>query len=142
MKVVINKRSGGGFALSNKAFTEYRKRKGLNTYFYKYLAEEVYRKIGEDELNEDRSWIFSFAFNKDFGDEIKSEEFPFDNLVSSGDIKRNDPDLIAVVEELGEEANTEYSMLKIVEIPDDVEWIIEDDGSGHEWVAEKHRTWG
>jgi len=31
-------------------------------------------------------------------------------------------------------------MLKIVEIPDDVDWEInEDDGS--EWIAEKHRTW-
>jgi hypothetical protein len=30
--------------------------------------------------------------------------------------------------------------LAIVEIPDDVQWIIEEN-DGMEWVAEKHRTW-
>ena len=30
--------------------------------------------------------------------------------------------------------------LKMVEIPDDVEWEIAD-YDGKEWVAEKHRTW-
>ena len=33
------------------------------------------------------------------------------------------------------------STLKIIEIPDDVDWIIEE-YDGNEWVAEKHRTWG
>lgn len=57
-----------------------------------------------------------------------------------GDIERNDPILVAVVEELGEAADTRYSRLHIVEIPDDVEWIVEEyDGS--EWIAEKHHTW-
>lgn len=56
------------------------------------------------------------------------------------EIKRNDPRLVAVVEELGDEANTWASSLKIVEIPDDVDWIIED-YDGVEWVSEKHRTW-
>ena len=53
---------------------------------------------------------------------------------------RGDPKLVEVVEKLGEEANGFCADLKIVEIPDDVEWIIgEYDGS--EWVAEKHRIW-
>lgn len=30
--------------------------------------------------------------------------------------------------------------LKIVDVPDDVEWIMMD-YDGAEWVAEKHRTW-
>ena len=55
-------------------------------------------------------------------------------------IPRNDPVLVAVVEKLGERANGKHADLKIVEIPDDVQWEIEEyDGS--EWVAEKHRTW-
>lgn len=53
---------------------------------------------------------------------------------------RTDPVLVRVVEELGEEANDSYSELKIVEIPDNVEWQIEE-YDGAEWVAEKHRTW-
>jgi len=34
----------------------------------------------------------------------------------------------------------EYSELKVVEIPDDVKWQLEE-YDGLEWVAEKHRTW-
>jgi hypothetical protein len=56
------------------------------------------------------------------------------------DIRRDDPSLIKVVESYGELANGRYSYIKIVEIPDDVEWIIQD-YDGVEWVAEKHRTW-
>ena len=56
------------------------------------------------------------------------------------EIERNDPRLVAVVEELGKKANTWVSSLKIVEIPDDVDWVIEE-YDGLEWVSEKHRTW-
>ena len=45
-----------------------------------------------------------------------------------------------MVEELGERANSIFSDLKIVEVPDDVEWTIKD-YDGIEWVAEVHRTW-
>lgn len=55
-------------------------------------------------------------------------------------VARNDPTLIEVVETLKDKANY-CSDLKIVEIPDDVEWQIEE-YDGWEWVAEKHRTWG
>jgi len=47
---------------------------------------------------------------------------------------------VEVVEELGIKANGFCSELKIVEIPDDVEWIIEE-YDGKEWVAEDHRRW-
>ena len=53
---------------------------------------------------------------------------------------RADPDLVAVVEELGEKAWGNFSELKVVEIPDDVNWhIAEYDGLEH--IAEDHRTW-
>jgi hypothetical protein len=64
----------------------------------------------------------------------------YDGPSAVWDIPRDDPRLIATVEELGHLANGMYSELKIVEIPDDVEWqIIEDYGVEH--IAEKHRTW-
>ena len=57
-----------------------------------------------------------------------------------GDIPRDDPALVQVVEEMGPAANGNHAELKVVEIPDDVEWEIHEyDGSEH--VAEKHRTW-
>lgn len=54
--------------------------------------------------------------------------------------KRSAPELIECVESLGDRANTAYSRLKVVEIPDDIEYIILNN-DGREWVAEKHRTW-
>lgn len=56
------------------------------------------------------------------------------------DIERNDPNLVKVVESLGEEANGQFSRLKVVEIPDDIEWFI-DDYDGVETIHEKHRIW-
>jgi len=56
------------------------------------------------------------------------------------DIKRNDPILIEIVGQLGEAANGGFAKLKVVQIPDDVQWQIEE-YDGVEWVAEKHRIW-
>jgi len=56
------------------------------------------------------------------------------------DIPRDDPILVSIVERLGEKAGGRCAELKIVEIPDGVDWQVEEyDGS--EWVSEKHRTW-
>jgi hypothetical protein len=44
------------------------------------------------------------------------------------------------VEQLGNAANGDFAELKVVEIPDDVEWIIQE-YDGDEWISEKHRTW-
>lgn len=53
---------------------------------------------------------------------------------------RDNPLLVKVVETLGEEANTEYSSLKVVEIPDGVDYYI-DDYDGMETIEECHRSW-
>jgi hypothetical protein len=56
------------------------------------------------------------------------------------EIPRDDPTLVGIVEELGAVASSQYSDLKVVDVPDDVIWTIEEyDGS--EWVAEVHRRW-
>jgi len=56
------------------------------------------------------------------------------------DIDRDDPVLVKVVQEMGADASGEHAKLKIVEIPADVDWQI-DEYDGSEWVAEKHRVW-
>ena len=56
------------------------------------------------------------------------------------EIRRDDPMLVQVVLRLGGAANTRYSSLKVVEVPDGVEWTIHE-YDGREWVAETHRTW-
>jgi hypothetical protein len=55
-------------------------------------------------------------------------------------IPRDDAHLIAVVELMGSDASNKYSDLKIVDVPDDVNWYVEE-YDGKEWVAERHRTW-
>ena len=62
--------------------------------------------------------------------------------VNSGwpEIERNDPKLVECVEKLGEEANDMCAELKVVEIPDDVNWEI-GEYDGLEWVEEVHRRW-
>ncbi len=55
-------------------------------------------------------------------------------------IPRDDQRLVQVVEELRGAANGHCAELKIVTIPDDVDWVIlKTDGT--EQVSEQHRTW-
>ena len=48
--------------------------------------------------------------------------------------------LIEAVSKLKSKANGLDSELKIIEIPDDIEWQVFAI-NGEEWIAEKHRTW-
>jgi hypothetical protein len=57
-----------------------------------------------------------------------------------GDISRDDSLLIQIVEDMGAKADGTFAALKVVEVPDDVNWYIEE-YDGREWVAERHRTW-
>lgn len=55
--------------------------------------------------------------------------------------KRTDPKLVECVETLGrEKASGQFACLKVVEVPDDVEWEITYH-DGYEFVEEKHRRW-
>ena len=56
------------------------------------------------------------------------------------DNNRTDPKLVECVETLGDIANGWLAELKVVEIPDDVEWYI-DEYDGIECIAEAHRIW-
>lgn len=56
------------------------------------------------------------------------------------EIPRDDPYLVKVVKDMGMSANGRHANLKIVEIPGDVDWIVQE-YDGTEWVAERHRTW-
>ncbi len=56
-------------------------------------------------------------------------------------IPRDDEKLVRVVEELKEDANGHAAALKVVTIPDDVNWVITK-AEGGEQVSEMHRIWG
>ena len=56
------------------------------------------------------------------------------------ELERNDPILVHVVETLGDEANGRFAKLRVVEIPDDVNWEISE-YDGYESIEEVHRSW-
>jgi len=141
-KIVINT-VHGGFGLSPKAQRRYLELMGKKCYFYQHIAQDgKYIRIDDD--NEAKKSMFTLTVTKDFGDEVFGKKL--DNLAdnaywSDWNIGRDDPFLIQVINELGEEANDKYSELKIVEIPDGIEWEI-DEYDGMETIHEKHRSWG
>lgn len=116
MKVAINT-VFGGFSLSNKAFEMLLDRKNIE---WEKEGDgaflSAYYKKGH--LNDDDFYICKHDYTS----------------------ARSDKDLIDIIETLGEDSWGDYASLKIVEIPDNVKWEIEEyDGS--EWVSEVHRTW-
>ena len=139
MKIAINK-CYGGFSLSDKAIEMIMKRKGLKCYRYKQT--KFHHSDGIDEYtriddNEPSSFV-SYS-TTDLGKTIGN--IPYENYWYYRNLERTDKDLISVIEKLGDEASGEYGSVTVVEIPDDVDWEI-DDYDGIETIHEKHRVWG
>lgn len=141
MKLVVNK-CFGGFGLSDKAIEMVMNRKGLDCFRYEktkfrydYGVDEYTRR---DIVNHNTHFSLIYYQTKDLGK--KTNKLPNETSWYYGRLERNDADLIAVVEELGKEANGDCSSLKIVEIPDDVEWEL-DNYDGIETIHEVHRSW-
>lgn len=158
MKIVINK-CFGGYKLSAKAIKAILKRKGHQCFCYvpSYVADYksgdlnlVFYRRWDDETEPAamRADFYNICFvTKDYGETVDPDKFfnirkRLDCYTSfSFGYDRTDPDLVAVVEELGPEVNGSPSTeLHVIEIPDDVEWEITD-YDGWEQVEEKHRVW-
>ena len=73
-------------------------------------------------------------------DEYKSRRDITDPDFYYYDIPRDCPVLVSMVEEQGTAINGTYSDLKVVEIPDGINWYV-DEYDGMENIAERHRTW-
>lgn len=111
MKIVINN-CYGGYSLSTKAAIKLAELKGV--VLVPGLDKYGYTCL----LNPDGSVNYKFT--------------RFDNRV--------DLDLVAVVEILGSDANGDCAELKVIEVPDDVDWVL-DEYDGIESVEESHRSW-
>jgi hypothetical protein len=138
MKIAIN-RCFGGFSLSDKAIEMIMNRKGFDCYRYKWQYErdkERYTRV--DNLSNDRLGLSINYSTADLGKVI--EDIPKENRWYYGNLKRTDEDMIAVIEELGDEASGMCGEVVIVEIPDDVDWEI-DEYDGLESIHEVHRVW-
>ena len=81
-----------------------------------------------------------YGLSEDALEEYKRMACIEDPEFTDQDIDRDDTYLVRLVEEWGERAEDNFAQLKIVDIPADVDWIIQE-YDGHEWIAERHRTW-
>ena len=112
--IVINNQHGG-FGLSRDAQISYLERSGIKYTLKDRDDRHSNARYGPIILVNGRHW--------------------YDRSIA-----RDDLVLISLVEELGKASWGEHASLKIVRIPADVDWIIEE-YDGLEWVAEQHRTW-
>jgi len=112
-KIVINQ-CYGGFSLSDEAMRLYGKLAGLT------LVAETDK----------------YGYTNFYRDSVSD-----DNFICERNILRDDPLLVQVVEQLGKAASGRYAKLRVVEIPDGVQWHLKE-YDGTEWIAENHRTWG
>jgi hypothetical protein len=90
-----------------------------------------------------REWGCQWAIdNPVVGERYQDGSIKHDNMrdFNNPDVERDDEYLVRLVEEMGSKACTRYSKLRIVEIPDDVKWTI-DEYDGMESVEEEHRSW-
>jgi hypothetical protein len=145
MEIILNK-DYGAFGLSEKAKALIVKRKGMPFYpyaevkrkgmpFYPYAEigydnDKNFRKVPEEEILNDTFegvsrldriiWASKNFGELTTGDKLWSEPILFgcrdDRL--SHEVLRVDKDAIEVVKELGEKANGDFALLKVVSIPD------------------------
>lgn len=113
-KIAVNKKHGGW---------------GLSPEFWQRYAEIK----GFTLVQKDGWFKGSYYFYKD----VESDE----TMLDEDSIPRDDPVLIQIIEELGSyKVSGPFAQIEIIEIPDDVKWVIEE-YDGTEWIAEQHRTW-
>jgi hypothetical protein len=127
MKIAINS-CYGGFSLSQKGLKRFYQLKGRECFFFDYHL---------NPLNlEDNPELQFIAYDIPNPTEETSNEHGLDSRPEN----RTDPHLIQTIEELGILANGAYANISIIEIPDDVKWVLNED-DGMETVHEEHRSW-
>jgi hypothetical protein len=150
MKVVVN-RNNRFFDLSVLAIKRIAELNGVNYYFFKSIYNKesgIYEYEPIVLKNTDSTWS-NYVFNVNNPNDYKCEDYGNDEAMEREDsiyinnlwYDRSNPILIQVVEELGEKASTVYSKLEIIEIPDGIEYEIENKDYGYEYIYEKHRIW-
>ena len=134
MKVVVNK-CFGGYSLSPLATKEIATLKGKECYFFDYsFQNRTYTPLDITKCSTALMWS-AFSVN-----DPNSYHLAEEISLSYKDLNRDDTDLVKVVETLGEKANGLFAKLEIIEIPDGVEYEI-DEYDGMESIHEKHRSW-
>lgn len=131
MKIILNK-CYGGFDVSDKAYELYAEKKGIT--LYRYVDDYKNKKMHKG------SGLITHYFTKDFGDNVEMDKIDWKAELYLNYEHRDDPALVEVVEELGEKASGTFGKLVVVEIPDDMDYVI-DYYDGIETLYENVRVW-
>lgn len=135
MKVLVN-RCYGGFGYSFAAFKEYY---GDPINKYVQLRSEDYKADFVLKNEHSPSSVFETILRTDLP--VVSYKDCDKYFCFHEDIARDDPKMVAIVERLGSElASHSLADIRIVEIPDGIEYEISD-YDGMESVHEAHRSW-
>jgi antirestriction protein len=144
MKIVIN-RCFGGFGLSPKALLWLHEKgaTGISSpvkHYYGGTIDNGWEEKYQKNLSKWKKWKNRVSGQK--RDSLFITVFsPDDNYVLfASEIKRDDPLIVECVEKLGEDSWGACAELAVIEIPDGVEYEI-DDYDGMESIHEQHRSW-
>ena len=138
MKVVVN-RCYGGFGLSHAAIMRYAELSGIKLFPFTEARKE-------DGRTDFRKFVPYTGQKETFLIHYSTQPLTSDGKYQDNTYwsypsdERSDTTLIQVIEEMGESANGTCAKLEILEIPDDVQYEI-DDYDGMESIHEKHRSW-
>lgn len=138
MKKVILNKCYGGFQVSPEGYRLYAKKKGLQIYAYS-LCLNNYKNYDYTEKPNLGTYWFTKSFGT--GKNIEISDSDYENyILYLCESHREDKILVEIVEELGDKVNTFASKLVVVEIPDDLDYVI-DEYDGVETLHQKVQEW-
>ena len=147
MEVLINKYEAFDYRYSSIIILEYVKLLGKSVTVYVHSLDfndekrpsPILRRSGDVENRRFVSRRGAIYMWEDKGDVIPlMGGYRADDVFDNSSLERTDPTLLQAVRNL---RLVEDGIVKIVDIPDDIEWYVESDEIGIESIHEEHRVW-
>ncbi len=128
--------------MSHEAIMWYHEAKGIELYVSKdRYGHYDYCYLAPDDPDREPPIEGEAWFELTLKERQKHNEAYANQRFYDKEVDREDPVLIEAIKSLGtERASGRFAKLKIVRIPEDVKYTIEE-YDGAEWIAEVHRTW-
>jgi len=133
MKIVFNAKHGG-FGLSDEAIRVYAQRKGIVLYPEPCRISGMLTTYWTAPPSERTGILSDEDWHRASIEERKQSNMAYDSVtLAPREIPRSDPDLIAIVEQLGSAANGPHAKLEIAEVEEGERYRI-DEYDGYENV--------
>jgi hypothetical protein len=132
-KVVINI-DYGGFSLSHKAVMRYSELSGIPLYPYLYGTRDDILKPFQEDTSEMVHHMMVCYLPEQVPEGTKWQDV-YKKAFDDRAIKRSDPYLVQVVEELGDKANGKCAELEVVELEEGAVWQIKEHAGQEELIT-------